>query len=173
MRTQRSRRLAAAVLVVAASVALTAAAAPVVQAAPPAAPALVARGYGASVTLPGHGFGHGIGMSQVGAYGYAVKLGWTWDQILGHYYGGTTLGPSDPNQAFSVRLTAGDDDPVTAVIQDGGAVATSATGAELYRVGGRRRGGAGLLQRLRPHRRRELPAAPPRRPSSRRRAARG
>src|SRR5436190_23940739 len=43
--------------------------------APPAAgaaPAPIARGYGASVTLSGHGFGHGIGMSQVGAYGYAV-----------------------------------------------------------------------------------------------------
>jgi SpoIID/LytB domain protein len=134
MRTQRSRRLAAAVLLVSASVALTAGAAPVVQAAPvPAAPAPVVRGYGPSVTLSGHGFGHGIGMSQVGAYGYAVTLGWSWDQILGHYYGGTTFGPADPNQAFSVRLTAGDDDPVTAVIHDGGAVATSATGAGLYR----------------------------------------
>src|SRR4051812_46395109 len=126
MRTQRSRRLAAAVLLVTASVALTAGGAPVVQAAPvPAAPGPMVRGYGPSVTLSGHGFGHGIGLSQVGAYGYAVKLGWSWEQILGHYYGGTTLGPADANQAFSVRLTAGDDDHVTAVIQDGGAVATS------------------------------------------------
>ncbi len=129
MRTQRSKRLAAAALILTASVSLTAAAAPVAQ----AAPAPVTRGYGASVTLSGHGFGHGIGMSQVGAYGYAVKLGWAWDQILGHYYGGTTLGPSDPNAGFSVRLTAADDDPVTAVIQDAGAVATSATGADQYR----------------------------------------
>src|SRR3954447_7081993 len=129
MRTQRSQYLAAAALLLAASVTLTGAGAPVVQ----AAPAPVSRGDGASVTLTGHGFGHGIGMGQVGAYGYAVKLGWTWDQILGHYYGATTLGPSDPNQAFSVRLTAGDDNPVTAVIQAAGAVPTSATGAEQYR----------------------------------------
>jgi peptidoglycan hydrolase-like amidase len=130
MRTQRSKHLAAATLLLAASVTLTAAAAPVAQ----AAPAPVDRGYGATVTLSGRGFGHGIGMGQVGAYGYAVKLGWAWDQILAHYYGGTTLGPSDPNQAFSVRLSAGDDDPVTAVIQDRGALATSATGAEQYRA---------------------------------------
>ncbi len=91
-------------------------------------------GYGATVVLTGHGFGHGIGMSQVGAYGYAVHFGWTWDQILGHYYGGTTLAPTDPNQALTVRLTAGDDDPVTAVIQDAGAVTTSVTGAEQYRA---------------------------------------
>ena len=128
MRTQRSQRLAAAVLLVVASATLTAAAAPV-----QAAPAPVTRGYGATVTLSGHGFGHGIGMGQVGAYGYAVQLGWAWDQILAHYYGGTTLGPSDPNQAFTVRLTANDDDPVTAVIHDG-ALATSATGGALYRA---------------------------------------
>jgi stage II sporulation protein D len=39
----------------------------------------------------GHGWGHGLGMSQWGAYGYA-KHGWTYDRILAHYYTGTTLG---------------------------------------------------------------------------------
>ena len=43
------------------------------------------------VALSGHGWGHGLGMSQWGAYGYA-KHGWTYDQILAHYYTGTTLG---------------------------------------------------------------------------------
>ena len=61
--------------------------------------------------LTGHGFGHGIGMGQVGAYGYAIHFGWTWEQILGHYYGGTTLAHADPNQAMTVRLSALDDDP--------------------------------------------------------------
>ena len=70
------------------------------------------RGYGPSVTLSGHGYGHGIGMSQVGAYGYAVHFGWTAQQILAHYYGGTTLGSADPAQPLTVRLTAGDDNPV-------------------------------------------------------------
>src|SRR4029079_9170921 len=39
----------------------------------------------------GHGWGHGLGLSQWGAYGYA-KRGWTYDRILAHYYTGTTLG---------------------------------------------------------------------------------
>ncbi|HEY1358184.1 MAG TPA: SpoIID/LytB domain-containing protein [Thermoleophilaceae bacterium] len=39
----------------------------------------------------GRGFGHGIGMSQFGAYGYA-QHGRTYSQILRHYYKGTALG---------------------------------------------------------------------------------
>ena len=39
----------------------------------------------------GAGFGHGVGMSQYGAYGYA-KHGFNYDQILTHYYTGTTIG---------------------------------------------------------------------------------
>jgi SpoIID/LytB domain protein len=93
-----------------------------------AAPAFVPAGYGPTVTLTGHGFGHGIGLSQVGAYGYATHFGWSWDQILAHYYGGTALGATDPNQILGVRLTANDDDPVTAVIEDAGLVGTSANG---------------------------------------------
>jgi len=42
-------------------------------------------------TLTGHGWGHGIGMSQYGALGYA-QHGWTYDRILAHYFTGTTLG---------------------------------------------------------------------------------
>ncbi len=47
----------------------------------------------ASVTwvVKGHGFGHGVGMSQYGAYGYA-KNGANYRFILGHYYSGTTIG---------------------------------------------------------------------------------
>jgi stage II sporulation protein D len=45
------------------------------------------------VVVNGHGWGHGLGMSQWGAYGYA-KHGWTFDRILAHYYSGTTLGPA-------------------------------------------------------------------------------
>jgi len=43
--------------------------------------------------VSGHGWGHGVGMSQYGAYGYAQK-GWTYDKILAHYYPGTELGPA-------------------------------------------------------------------------------
>ena len=52
------------------------------------------------VAVSGHGWGHGLGMSQWGAYGYA-KHGWTYDRILAHYYTGTTLGPAS---VASVRV---------------------------------------------------------------------
>jgi stage II sporulation protein D len=50
-------------------------------------------GSGALFVFTGHGWGHGVGMSQYGAYGYA-QHGSTFDQILSHYYPGTTLGPA-------------------------------------------------------------------------------
>lgn len=43
------------------------------------------------IAISGHGWGHGLGLSQWGAYGYA-QHGWTYQQILAHYYTGTTLG---------------------------------------------------------------------------------
>ena len=53
--------------------------------------ALVTSPAPSVLVLRGHGWGHGLGLSQWGAYGYA-KHGWTYDRILGHYYTGTTLG---------------------------------------------------------------------------------
>mgnify|MGYP001115432043 CR=1 FL=1 len=44
-----------------------------------------------SFFVSGHGWGHGVGMAQYGAYGYALH-GWTYDQIVAHYYPGTDLG---------------------------------------------------------------------------------
>src|SRR5262245_2536139 len=41
--------------------------------------------------VSGRGWGHGVGMAQWGAQGYAQQ-GSTYDQILAHYYRGTTLG---------------------------------------------------------------------------------
>ena len=41
--------------------------------------------------VKGHGFGHGVGMSQYGAYGYA-QHGKGYRFILGHYYAGTSIG---------------------------------------------------------------------------------
>ena len=50
---------------------------------------------GASATVKwvvhGRGFGHGVGMSAYGAYGYALH-GADYKAILGHYYPGTALG---------------------------------------------------------------------------------
>src|SRR4029079_1241144 len=50
-------------------------------------------GSGALFLFSGHGWGHGVGMSQWGAYGYAQHHA-TFEQILDHYYPGTTLAPA-------------------------------------------------------------------------------
>ncbi|MEB3213566.1 MAG: SpoIID/LytB domain-containing protein [Leptolyngbyaceae bacterium] len=43
-----------------------------------------------SFLVDGRGFGHGVGMSQWGAYGLASR-GYNYQQILGHYFQNTTL----------------------------------------------------------------------------------
>ena len=42
-------------------------------------------------TFSARGYGHCVGMSQVGAMGYARYEGWNYVQILTHYYTGTTV----------------------------------------------------------------------------------
>ena len=58
-----------------------------------------------SFVFAGHGYGHGIGMSQYGALGYA-QHGYTYAQILAHYFPGTTLG-SAPATTLRVLLAEG------------------------------------------------------------------
>lgn len=55
--------------------------------------------------ISGRGWGHGLGMSQYGAYGYA-QHGWTYDRIIKHYYTGVTIGPA-PVQRVRVLLADG------------------------------------------------------------------
>ena len=55
--------------------------------------------------VTGHGWGHGVGMSQYGALGYA-QHGWSYQKILGHFYPGTTLGAA-PVAKVRVLLRAG------------------------------------------------------------------
>ena len=63
-----------------------------VAAVPAAGQQAPASSYGEAVFLvSGRGWGHGVGMSQYGAYGQA-QAGRTYAQILGHYYSGTTIG---------------------------------------------------------------------------------
>jgi stage II sporulation protein D len=45
----------------------------------------------ADLVLDGHGWGHGVGLSQYGAYGYALLENRDHAWILGHYYAGTAL----------------------------------------------------------------------------------
>ncbi len=86
----RTRLLAGAVC------ALSAASIPVATA--PAATRLVVKGAG---------FGHGVGMSQYGAYGYALH-GVGYEEILTHYYTGTQLGTltTSPEVAVLLRSSA-------------------------------------------------------------------
>lgn len=51
----------------------------------------------ASWTIKGRGFGHGVGLSQYGAFGFA-QHGSSYGQILAHYYTGTTLGEVGPER---------------------------------------------------------------------------
>src|SRR6476661_7896568 len=57
----------------------------------------------------GHGFGHGVGLSAYGAYGYALH-GKGYKFILGHYYPGTSLGQLTGPNVVRVLLssTSGD-----------------------------------------------------------------
>jgi stage II sporulation protein D len=63
-------------------------------------------GYGEAVfVVTGRGYGHGVGMSQYGAYGQALA-GRTYDQILGHYYTNTEIGQAG-RKAVRVLLAEG------------------------------------------------------------------
>ncbi len=86
-------------------------------------------GYGATITVLGRGNGHGDGLSQYGAYGYATLYDWDWHQILGHYYGGTTEAQDDPGKAIQVRLRGLDDQPFTALVSATGRLVTNVQGA--------------------------------------------
>ena len=56
--------------------------------------------------IRGGGFGHGVGMSQYGAYGFALH-GESYQFILGHYYQGTSLTAINPNQTVRVLIGTG------------------------------------------------------------------
>lgn len=103
----------------------------------PAAPAGANSLPPLGIVIRGHGFGHGRGMSQFGAFGWATKLGRSWQDIITFYYGDngrtlTTLNEADaaltPGGVMSVRLEAYDGKQ-TAVISDNATASwTGATG---------------------------------------------
>jgi stage II sporulation protein D len=84
-----------------------------------AAPAAAAVSW----VVHGRGFGHGVGMSAYGAYGYA-NHGKSYQFILGHYYTGTTLGTLDKPRVVRVLLSTSSGDV-------GFSGATSACGEQL------------------------------------------
>jgi stage II sporulation protein D len=60
---------------------------------------------GTALIVTGHGWGHGVGMSQWGAYGYALH-GWNYKRILSHYYPGTKMSRTG-EERVRVLLTQG------------------------------------------------------------------
>src|SRR3954470_21280005 len=66
--------------------------------------ALAAPAQGASTfVIRGAGFGHGVGMSQYGADGYA-QHGKDYRFILAHYYTGTAIGEAPAGRVIRVLL---------------------------------------------------------------------
>jgi stage II sporulation protein D len=76
-----------------------------------------------SWVVHGRGFGHGVGMSAYGAYGYALH-GKDYPFILGHYYSGTTIGTLPGPRVVRVLLDVSSGDV-------GFSEATSACGVAL------------------------------------------
>lgn len=77
---------------------------------PTQAPVASAATHAAASTVPaaadtllisGAGDGHGVGMSQDGALGFA-RHGWSYQAILAHYYQHTTLGKAGPHTVVRV-----------------------------------------------------------------------
>ena len=69
------------------------------------------------MTIAGHGFGHGRGLSQWGARGAATQ-GVGYQDILDFYYPGTTR-VTQNNAEIRVLVSADDDNEVRVVAQDG------------------------------------------------------
>jgi SpoIID/LytB domain protein len=92
-----------------------------------------------SFHIEGGGFGHGVGMSQYGALGYAQQ-GTDYKAIIGHYFTDTTVGSVTPKP--EVRIQIGDDNTAPAdltmtagghvnIVLAGTTVATAEQGAQI------------------------------------------
>lgn len=94
----------------------------------------------ASSRLVTYGWGHGVGMSQNGANFYASYAGWTYQDILYHYYPGTYLmntGLTNVEQLTIAHQPAGDTLDVVASIVNaevGGGMAYEAIKAQAVAV---------------------------------------
>src|SRR5918998_721143 len=88
--------------------------------------------------IRGAGFGHGIGMSQYGAYGYALE-GARYPGILAHYYKGTQLS-SAPSRPVRVLLQ-----PVDPYIRVRGATSVGGRSIRPSRTYIAKRRGSGIV----------------------------
>jgi stage II sporulation protein D len=91
------------------------------------------RGSGALFLITGHGWGHGVGMGQWGAEGYALHK-FSYEDILAAYYPGTTLSQTTVRRLRVLladgkgSLTVSSDQPI-AVIDGNGATHTFPAGS--------------------------------------------
>ena len=96
-------------------------------------PYVAPPGSGALFLVSGHGYGHGVGMGQWGAEGYALH-GNTYDQILAADYPGTVLSQTTVRRIRVLlaegasRLTVSSDKPI-AVVDGNGASHTLPAGS--------------------------------------------
>lgn len=74
---------------------------------------------GIVASVSGRGWGHGRGLGQYGALGYAIDDAWSRDQILAHFYGNTTPG-AIANDLWTIRLLALDGQPTTVQVSGSG-----------------------------------------------------
>ncbi len=91
-----------------------------------------------NVEIDGHGFGHGRGMGQYGALGYALDHGWNYREILAHFYSNTGVGEIG-NPEVTVILRAFDERH-TLVQQERGHMTTNAAGGTFAALRARRTG---------------------------------
>ena len=87
------------------------------------------------IVVEGRGFGHGNGLSQWGALGYAVDHRWSSDQIVQHYYSNTTESDAS-NPDIWVHLTRNDRNDLLVTSASAFTVAgRSFDGGDVVRIG--------------------------------------
>ncbi|WP_354699520.1 hypothetical protein DSM112329_05237 [Paraconexibacter sp. AEG42_29] len=95
-----------------------------------------------TLTIDGRGFGHGVGLSQYGAYGFAQR-GYSYRQILAHYYRETQIGSTSTGQEMTVALASGRRSyTVTQATNAGG---LSLDPGRAYRLSASKKGGVVVL----------------------------
>jgi stage II sporulation protein D len=102
------------------------------------------------LVVRGAGYGHGVGMSQYGAAGFALH-GRSYRFILAHYYQGTSIGTVNPNLTVRVLLSPSGDPSFSGAdsIVSTSVVSTSARRASARRASARRAAGSGRADRAR------------------------
>ncbi|MGH9056414.1 MAG: SpoIID/LytB domain-containing protein, partial [Acidimicrobiales bacterium] len=98
-------------------------------------PAPAGAAVPSTLDVVGHGYGHGRGMGQWGAYGYALQ-GWSYQQILGHYYGGTTPAGVSQSTVIPVHLVELDGYSAVTVVDAAGRHSVTAGSPAFTPAGG-------------------------------------